>query len=140
MGRWLSGMEPWGRTLLRLVLGCAMIFHGWHKAMPAHGWHSDWLSGARHFSGYVAGMGLPAWLGYVSVATELFGGVLLVLGLLTRFAAVFVAINMVVAIVGVDLHRGYEATEYALALLAMAVMLVFGGGGAASVDQRLGLG
>lgn len=139
MGRWLSSMEPWGAALLRLVLGAAMAFHGWQKAMPPHGWHGDVLQGARHFCAFVATLGLPGWLGYVSVGVELFGGVLLVLGAMTRLVAFLVVGNLLVALFGVNLHHGYAGSEYTLALLAMAVMLVFTGGGAASVDQRLGL-
>ena len=139
MSSWLRSLAPWSTALLRLVLGAAMIYHGWAKVAPPHGLHGDVLSGVRHFSGYVASLGLPGWLGYVSAGTEVFGGVLLVLGLLTRFAAFMVAGNMLVALFAVNLHHGYEGSEYTLALIAMAVMLVTTGGGAASVDQRVGL-
>ena len=125
--------------MLRLVLGAAMVYHGWAKVAPAHGLHGDLFSGVRHFSGYVASLGLPGWLGYLSAATEFFGGMLLVLGLLTRFAAFMVAGNMLVALFAVDLHHGYAGSEYVLALVAIAVMLMTTGGGAASVDQRVGL-
>lgn len=139
MSSWLRSLSPWAATLLRLVLGVSMIYHGWAKVAPAHGLHGDLFSGMRHFNGYVVSLGLPGWLGYVSAATEFFGGMLLVLGLLTRFAALMVAGNMLVALFAVNLHHGYEGSEYTLALVAMAVMLITTGGGAASVDQRVGL-
>ena len=62
-----------------------------------------------------------------------------VLGLLTRFAAFLVAGNMLVSLFAVDLHHGYAGSEYVLALVAMALMLMTTGGGAASIDQRVGL-
>ena len=139
MSRWLKSLEPWAATLLRLVLGASMMYHGWAKVAPLHGLHGDLLSGVRHFTVYVASLGLPGWLGYISAATEFFGGILLVLGLLTRFAALMVAGNMLVALFAVNLHHGYEGSEFTLALAAMAVMLAATGGGAASVDQRVGL-
>ena len=139
MSSWLRGLGPWAATLLRLVLGVAMVSHGWGKVAPAHGLHGDLFSGERHFSAYVASLGMPAWLGYVSAGTEFLGGILLVLGLLTRVAALMVAINMLVALFAVDLHHGYAGSEYVIALVAMAVMLMTTGGGAASVDQRIHL-
>ena len=139
MSGWLSSLEPWGATLLRVVLGVAMVYHGHGKVIPAHGFAAHPLSALREYDRYVASLGLPGWLGYVSALTEFLGGILLLLGLLTRFAALMVAANMMVALCAVTMHRGYEASQYGLALAAMAVMLVFTGGGAAAVDRRLGL-
>ena len=139
MSGWLSSLEPWGATLLRLVLGIALVYHGHAKVIPAHGFTAHPLSAMETYSRYVAGLGIPGWLGYVSASTEFVGGCLLVLGLLTRLAAFLAAGNMLVALCAVTLHRGYAASEYPGALLAIAVMLVFTGGGAAAVDRRLGL-
>jgi putative oxidoreductase len=138
MVRWLSRFEPWGATLLRLVLGVAMVYHGYAKVVPAHGLDGEPLSAIEHYSHYVASLGMPAWLGYVSALTEFVGGGLLVLGLLTRFAALMVAGNMLVAMCSVSFHRGYAAAEYPVALFAIAAMLVFVGGGAAAADGRFG--
>ena len=139
MSGWLSSLEPWGATLLRLVLGIALVYHGHAKVIPAHGFTAHPLSAMETYSRYVAGLGIPGWLGYVSALTEFLGGCLLILGLLTRLAAFLAAGNMLVAVCAVTLHRGYAASEYPIALLAIAVMLVFTGGGAAAVDRRFGL-
>ncbi len=139
MSGWLSRLEPWGATLLRLVLGVALVYHGHAKAIPAHGFAAHPLSAMEAYSHYIASLGIPGWLGYVSALTEFVGGCLLLLGLLTRLAAFLAAGNMLVALCAVTLHRGYAASEYAVALLAIAVMLVFTGGGAAAVDRRLGM-
>lgn len=139
MTRWLSTLQPWGALFLRLTLGAAMMFHGYGKVVPAHGLHGSPLAAMDHFSKAVAGMGVPPWLGYVSALTEFVGGLFLVLGLLTRFAAFMVTINMAVALVLVDRHKGYSGSEYALALMVMAFMLVCYGPGAAALDRRIGL-
>ena len=139
MSGWLRGLEPWGATLLRLVLGIALVYHGHSKVIPAQGAASHPLSAMQTYTHFVASLGLPGWLGYVSALTEFVGGILLVAGLLTRFVALLAAGNMLVAISAVTLHRGYEASEYPIALLAIAVMLVFVGGGAAALDRRMGL-
>lgn len=140
MSRWLNSLQPWGALLLRLVLGIAMVFHGYGKVVPPNGLHGSPLAAMEHFSRFVASLGLPPWLGYVSALTEFLGGALLILGLLTRFAASLIAINMAVALITVDLHKGYSTSEYALALLVIALMLLFFGPGVGALDRRLGLG
>ena len=139
MGRWFDEMQPWGALLLRLVLGAAMVFHGYGKVIPAHGLHASPLSAMDQYSRYVASLGIPPWLGYVSALTEFLGGILLILGLLVRPAAFMIAINMLVALFAVNLHKGYSGSEYTLALIAIAFMLLFYGAGALAIDRRLGL-
>lgn len=139
MSRWLTNLQPWAAFLLRLTLGAAMVYHGYGKVIPTHGLHDSPLSAMDHFSRVVASKGVPPWLGYVSALTEFVGGILLLVGLLTRFAAFMVAINMTVAIILVDRYKGYAASEYAIALLAIAVMLLCYGTGAVALDRKLGL-
>jgi putative oxidoreductase len=137
MTGWLNSLQPWGSFLLRLVLGIAMVYYGYDKVVPAHG-HGT-FSALEHHAHFVASLGLPYWLGYISAFTEFFGGILLVLGLFTRFAAFLITINMLVALVMVNRHHGYAGSEYSLALFAMAVMLLFTGVGAMGLDRRIGL-
>ena len=139
MSGWLRSLEPWGATLLRLVLGIALVYHGYGKVIPSHGATAHPLSAMQTYTHVIASLGLPAWLGYVSALTEFVGGLLLIVGLTTRLAALLAAGNMLVAVSAVTLHRGYGASEYPIALFAMAVMLVLTGGGAAAVDERFGL-
>ncbi len=65
MSKWLNSLQPWGALLLRLVLGLAMIVHGYRKVVP-HG-------ALNHYAHYVVSLGLPYWLGYVSAFTEFVG-------------------------------------------------------------------
>ena len=140
MGRFLDGLQPWTLLLLRLTLGVAMLYNGWDKVIPAGGLHgNNTFSALQHWDASVMRMGLPAWLGTVSALTEFFGGMLLLVGLLTRLAAVFVAVNMGVALWKVNLHHGYTGSQYSVALFVMALVLVAFGSGALAVDRRLGL-
>ena len=72
---------------------------------------------------------------------EFFGGLLLIVGLLVRPAALMLAITMVVAIVTVHLQNGLFMTnngyEFGLALLAVSLGLVFRGAGSLSADRLL---
>ena len=140
MIRFLNRLQPWALTLLRLVLGVAMLIHGWDKLIPTGGLHRNHLlAGAEAFTHYVAALGLPYWLGYVSVAAEFVGGLCLVVGLLTRFWAILVAGDLLVAIVMVDRHHGYSGSQYSLALFVTALMLVAAGSGALSLDRRFNI-
>jgi putative oxidoreductase len=136
MLRWLTGLQPLGAFCMRLVLGTAMVIHGLGKIAPLGGLQShDLLSGLRHFCHFVSTLGLPYWLGYVSALTEFLGGMLLIGGLLTRFAAFMIAGNMLVALLFVDIHHGYHGAEYTLALIALALMILFHGAGSAALDR-----
>ena len=140
MLRFLNKLQPWALTLVRVILGLSMVVHGWEKLIPAGGLHrAHPLAGVDAFSHFVVTLGLPHWLGYVLVATEFVGGILLILGLLARIVGFLVAINMMVALIEVNRHHGYGGSEYTLALISMALMLLAAGSGALSLDRRFGI-
>ncbi len=72
---------------------------------------------------------------------EFFGGIAIILGLLTRAAALGAAVTMLVAIVSVHLENGFfmanNGYEFALMLLLVALALVIRGSGHVSLDNRL---
>jgi putative oxidoreductase len=131
--RYLDRMQPLALLALRLTLGAIMIGHGWNK-----------VNGHLHeFAGYLASMGMPAWLGYVSAFVEFFGGILMLLGLVTRCAAFAILIDMTVAIVKVHWKHGFLGNggyEFPLALWTIAFALMFFGAGSISLDAIRGGG
>lgn len=140
MRRYLDGMQPWGAVLLRVVLGIAMLCNGWDKVVPTGGFHgNNVFSALQHWNLFVLHLGLPAWLGTVSALTEFFGGIALILGIFTRIVALLVACNMAVALLKVNIHHGYQGSQYSLALLVIAIMLVFTGAGTLALDDKIGL-
>jgi len=74
-------------------------------------------------------------------SAEFFGGLFILLGLLTRPAAAVLALTMIVAIASVHLANGLfmanNGYEFGLALLAAAVSLLLSGSGKVSVDRLL---
>jgi putative oxidoreductase len=142
--RALARLQPYSLMLVRVVVGIAMVYHSWGKVMPTDGFshaytHHQLLGSMEHFNDFVVTLHLPRWLGYVSTITEFVGGLFLIVGLLTRFWAALIAINMVFALVTVNVRNGYSASQYSIALLAMALMLLTAGSGNYSLDRRLGL-
>lgn len=116
----------------RIVLGAIMLAHGWTKVIPR--------GSLYNFAHAVAHMGLPYWLGYVAAFTEFFGGIALILGLLTPLAAAGVAIDMTVAILKVHLRHGLTGPggfEFPLSLLALALLILVDGPGCLAIDGVL---
>ena len=83
------------------------------------------------------GFPLPAIAARVSVYTQLLGGLLIAAGAVTRWAAAAIAVNFVVAIVGVHFALPFRTWLEPCAMLAAALALVFGGAGRWSVDAWL---
>ncbi|MGA3257980.1 MAG: DoxX family protein [Bryobacteraceae bacterium] len=129
-------------AIVRLVLGLVMFPHGAQKML---GWFGG--NGFSGTMGFFAHQGIPAPLAFLAIAAEFFGGLGLILGFLSRIAAFGVLCNMVVAVLTVHLANGFfmnwasankgEGFEYHLLAIAMALAVITGGAGAASVDRAL---
>ena len=129
----------WSPLVLRLVVGAVMAGHGSQKLF---GWFGGY--GFEATANAFAGMGLKPGVVMAALAGggEFLGGVLLILGLFTRFAALNTAVIMVVAILTAHAQHFFlpEGMEYALTLLAASLVLLETGGGALSIDSKLGQG
>jgi len=123
--RFLDNLKPLGLLVLRVALGAAFVFHGYPQiADPAHA-----LKAASYGPGY---------FGYASGLLEVFGGGLLIAGLFTRGAALFLTIEVGLALartvipsVGIYSFGRYEMP---LLLGAMSLALVTTGAGVISLD------
>jgi putative oxidoreductase len=123
----------WGITVLRVVVGIVFLAHGWQKLFQL-GFHGV----AGFFGG--AGIPLPFVSAVIVTLVEFAGGIALILGFLTRFAAALNGFDMIVAILVVHLKNGFMKPggfEHPLTLLAACVALVMVGPGAVSVDGAL---
>jgi putative oxidoreductase len=130
-------------AILRFVLGVVFFAHGAQKML---GWFGGYgFTGTMGF--FTGGMHIPAPFAFLAIAAEFFGGIGLLLGLLTRIAAFGIFVNMIVAIVKVHGQFGLfanwsgtqkgEGYEYHLLVLAITAFLMIKGGGAFSADRKL---
>ena len=76
-----------GKLLLRLAVGGLMLFHGLHKL----------FAGVDGISGMLVAKGLPGFIAYGVLVGEVVAPCLLILGILTRPAALVLAFTMIVA-------------------------------------------
>ncbi|MBF4179016.1 DoxX family protein [Lelliottia nimipressuralis] len=79
--------DDFGKLLLRLAVGGLMLFHGLHKL----------FGGVGFISGMLVEKGLPGFIAYGVLIGEVVAPVLIVLGILTRPAALVLAFTMIVA-------------------------------------------
>jgi len=128
--KFLNSLQPLGLLLLRLSLALIFFSHGYPKVA-----HS-----APGMQAFFVDHGLPGYFVYISGVLEVFGAMLLVLGLFTRGAALLLAIEMAVAIWKVHTAGGYLAVhnyEFPLTMLAGSFALATVGAGRLSLDHPL---
>jgi putative oxidoreductase len=126
--RQLDRLQPLALLVLRLVLGTIMIAHGYSKV----------FGGFSHVHDMVQHLGFPGWMAYLLAGTEFFGGILMIAGLLTRFVAVAMLIDMSVAIWKIHWHNGLKGPggfEFPMSVAAIAFSLIFFGAGPIALDS-----
>ena len=119
--------------LLRLIVGVVFIVHGGQKLF------SFGFAGVTGFFTQ-SGIPLPGITGPLVTLVEFFGGIALVIGLLTRLAAFGLAVDMLGAILLVHGKNGFmlpTGYEYALTLLVLCVAIMIAGAGRYSVDAAI---
>lgn len=125
-----------GKLLLRFSVGGLMLFHGIHKLESGLGFIEKSLVDA----------GLPAFLSYGVLVGEILAPLLVVLGILSRPAALFEAFVMVMAVYLVHTDELFSLTQHGGHALELQFLYLFGslaivflGSGKYSVSRGRGL-
>lgn len=128
-----AGYAP---LVIRVVVGIVMAAHGLQKLR----------GGPAAFGGFLESLAVPfpTFMAYVVTIVELVGGILLILGLFSRWAGLLLTLDLVVAVLLVKVNVGLIAAQGAgaeldLALIAGFVTILLAGPGKVSLDYVLGI-
>lgn len=139
-----SALDSLAPLFLRVPLGVIFMAHGSQKLFGLFG--GQGVSGT--LKTFEEQMGIPPLFTILAMIAEFGGGLGVLLGCLTRLSALGIASVMGVAIYKVHLAYGFflniacqpgrgHGIEYNIALLGMALSLVFSGGGRWALDRML---
>ena len=123
---------------LRFPIGIIFMAHG---AQKLFGWFGGYgLEGTGQWMASI-GLGPGVAMAFLAGSAEFFGGLFILLGLLTRPAAVALSFTMLVAIFSLHFANGLfmanNGYEFGLALLAASVSLAISGAGKFSLDSKI---
>jgi len=120
-------LRPLSETFLRVISGLALMVHGWPKI-------TDPLGNVEMVG--MIGFAPAAFWSVALAVTEFFGGLLLLLGLFTRLAALGTFIILAVAAYfhWVLLGQGWSGAEFPLLWAAVNLFFIARGGGRYSLD------
>ena len=112
---------------LRIISGIGFMMHGLPKLLDISNTQNSFTN-----------MGLPPELAIIIGLLEFIGGLAILLGVLTRIAAGFLAINMIGAILLVKLSKGFiDGYELDLLYLAIMISLMLTGPGNVSIEKNV---
>ncbi|MCE3283380.1 MAG: DoxX family protein [Chitinophagaceae bacterium] len=118
-----------GVLLLRLFTGARLIYGVADNVLQ---WH-HMLQFRDFLSAY--GFPFPLAAAVICVYTQLVAGLMIILGWHTRFAAMLMIINFIIALAVVHRSDSFEQMTPALALLFACILFFFQGAGRYAVDK-----
>ena len=122
--------------ILRVVTGVIFAMHGYQK----------FTGGVGKVAGFLDSLGFPiaTVFAVILIAAELLGGIALILGLFTRYAAKILAIVAVVALFTVHISKGFfigqGGYEFILLILAASISVMITGPGKWALDNKMSKG
>jgi putative oxidoreductase len=141
-----ANLAHWAPVPLRLIVGYGFAEHGFAKLMRG----SDNFAGLLH----AMGMPFPHVLAWITIITEILGGICVLLGAIVPLVSIPMAIVLLVAVFTVHIQYGFSSIklqeitptgahfgqpgyETDLLYLAGIAALVIGGSGPLSIDGWL---
>ena len=132
-----NNIGSWSLTLLRVVLGIIFTYHGYAKLFLPGGFKGT--------VGFFTAISIPmaAYAAVIVSFVEFAGGLFLVFGVLTKWAAFALLIEMLVALFKVHIKSGFFISqqaygyEYLLLLLAALIVVLVNGSGKLSLGSML---
>lgn len=121
-------LTQYGPFPIRILAGIAFIIHGLPKLSN--------LTGTEHF--FTNMVGLPATLALPVGLLEVVGGIVLIMGILTRIASILLMIEMIGSTIIAKLPKGFVGGyELDLLLMALSISLILTGPGRLSIEWNI---
>ncbi len=119
-----------GLALIRIIVGFFMVYHGWE------------VFDSEKMNGYIAwdnfkNSSLGTFLPYFGKASELVGGIMLVLGFFTRIACIILIGTMLYISLFVGHGKIWYDDQHPFLFVLLAFVFIFCGPGKWSVDNIL---
>lgn len=117
---------PWAVLAMRIAAGAVLLYHGWPK-----------LFGEREmFLGFFGQLFpfAPSFMLTLTGGIEVVGGILLILGLFTRYASAVLALEF--AYILIFVKSGWAPRELDLLMFVIALNLFAMGAGSLSADEK----
>ncbi len=141
LDRLVATDEKLAPAIARLALGIVMFPHGAQKMLGLFGGYG-FTGTVSHFSAM-----MPPVIAVLVILTEFFASIALIIGALSRLAALGIAVVQIGALVLIHTKFGFfmnwtgqkagEGIEFGLLAIALALVVFFAGGGVASVDRSI---
>lgn len=135
-------LGPTAYVLLRIDFGLTMFTHGIPKLLhEAHGSMANPAAAATNLIAHGLGLPFAPQLASFVAYLEVFGGLAIALGMLTRLVAPMFAVEMAVIalVLGPKWPWTDRGIEYPVILGFVALFLSFQGGGPASIDSAIAI-
>lgn len=124
------GSVSLGLAVLRIATGAVFLDHGYQKMFKMG------IGGVTGFFGQI-GVPLPNVMATLITLLEVFGAIAIIVGFLTRPIALAFVLDMLGAILLVQLKNGFSKYELEFLLCAASLALFLTGAGRYSVDAMI---
>lgn len=128
---WLKSNRDVGPLLLRIFMGTRLLYGvvdnivSWEKMLEFEAFLKT-----SHFP-------FPLISAVVSVYAQAIAGILIIIGYQTRWAAMAMVINFLIAFLMVHWGQPYDQLTSVLSMLFIALYFMFAGAGKYSIDRRI---
>ena len=132
MNKLLSSSPLWqtaGLTLVRLVVGYFMIYHGWEV------FSAEKMNGYLEWDMFKNSSGKT--MVYLGKSSELIGGIFLFIGLFTRIAALILIVTMIYISFFVGHGEIWYGDQHPFLFVLLGAVFFFMSGGQWSIDNFL---
>jgi putative oxidoreductase len=127
----INDLQPYAAIFIRLAFGYHLIQYTYSDVfnLTAGSANYEWL-GSK-------GVPFPYFMSWLYILTEFVGGIAIIIGFKTRWVAIPLIINFVVAYFLVHFGDEYKNSFEAIQMLFVSFFFLFNGSGKLSIDEYL---